>query len=100
MTRHETQVLRAAGVPERVVAERTAVSVRSVERTEERLRLRPLPIAPPAYALNISFVVSARGRVRHAGVDYSMPAHTLGQTATLQVAIIHDLEWDIGRVGP
>src|SRR5262245_56947174 len=32
MTRHEIQVLRAAGIPERVVAERTAVSVRSVER--------------------------------------------------------------------
>jgi transposase len=32
MTRHEIQVLRAAGVPERIVAERTAVSVRSVER--------------------------------------------------------------------
>jgi len=32
MTRHEVQVLRAAGIPERAVAQRTAVSVRSVER--------------------------------------------------------------------
>jgi hypothetical protein len=32
MTRHEIQVLRAAGISERTVADRTAVSVRSVER--------------------------------------------------------------------
>src|SRR2546422_4305270 len=32
MTRHEIQVLRGAGIPERTVAQRTAVSVRSVER--------------------------------------------------------------------
>jgi hypothetical protein len=32
MTRHEIQVLRAAGIPERTVAQRTAVSERSVER--------------------------------------------------------------------
>jgi len=35
MTRHKIQVLRAAGIAERVVAERTAVSVRSVERISQ-----------------------------------------------------------------
>ena len=57
----------------------------AVRLAAERLRLRPLPIAPPAYALKIPVVVSAQGRVRHAGVDYSMPAETLGQTATLHL---------------
>src|SRR5688572_14792161 len=57
----------------------------AIRLAEERLRLRPLPIAPRAYALKIPVVVSAQGRVRHAGVDYSMPADTLGQTATLHL---------------
>ena len=57
----------------------------AVRLAEEQLRLRPLPIAPPAYALKIPVVVSAQGRVRHAGVEYSMPADTLGQTATLHL---------------
>lgn len=57
----------------------------AVRLAEERARLRPLPIAPGAYALKIPVVVSAQGRVRHAGVDYSMPADTLGQTATLHL---------------
>lgn len=57
----------------------------AVRLAEERLRLRPLPIAPRAYALKIPVVVSAQGRVRHAGADYSMPADTLGQTATLHL---------------
>lgn len=35
MTRHEIQVLRAAGISERTVAERAAVSVRSVERVSK-----------------------------------------------------------------
>jgi hypothetical protein len=35
MTRHEIQVLRAGGIPEHVVAQRTAVSVRSVERISQ-----------------------------------------------------------------
>ena len=57
----------------------------AVRLAEEQLRLRPLPIAPSAYALKIPVVVSAQGRVRHAGVEYSMPADTLGQTATLHL---------------
>jgi transposase len=57
----------------------------AVRLAEERLRLRPLPIAPSAYALKIPVVVSAQGRVRHAGAEYSMPADTLGQTATLHL---------------
>jgi transposase len=59
--------------------------VPAVRLAEERARLRPLPIAPRAYALKIPVVVSAQSRVRHAGVDYSMPADTLGQTATLHL---------------
>jgi transposase len=51
----------------------------------ERARLRPLPIAPAAYALKFPVVVSAQARVRHGGVDYSMPADTIGQTATLHL---------------
>ena len=57
----------------------------AVRLAEERARLRPLPIAPSAYALKIPVVVSAQGRVRHAGVDYSMPADTIGQAATLHL---------------
>jgi hypothetical protein len=41
MTRHEIQVLRAAGIPEHVVAQRTAVSVRSVERSSPRAAANP-----------------------------------------------------------
>ena len=57
----------------------------AVRLAEERARLRPLPIAPRAYALKIPVVVSAQGRIRHAGAEYSMPADTLGQTATLHL---------------
>jgi transposase len=57
----------------------------AVRLAEERARLRPLPIAPSAYALKLPVVVSAQARVRHDGVDYSMPADTIGQTATLHV---------------
>lgn len=49
---------------------------------EERARLRPLPIAPSAYALKFPVVVTAQARVRHESVDYSMPADTIGQAAT------------------
>ena len=35
MTRHEIQVLRAAGIAEQAVAQRTGVSVRSVERISQ-----------------------------------------------------------------
>jgi transposase len=57
----------------------------AVRLAEERTRLRALPIAPRAYALKFPVVVSAQARVRHGGVDYSMPADTLGQTATLHL---------------
>ena len=57
----------------------------AIRLAEERARLRPLPIAPRAYALKMPVVVSAQGRVRHASVDYSMPADTLGQPATLHL---------------
>src|SRR5438552_13553354 len=52
-----------------------ATGVIPAERlADERARLRPLPIAPAAYALKFPVVVSAQARVRHGGVDYSMPA--------------------------
>jgi transposase len=57
----------------------------AVRLAEERLRLRPLPIAPSAYALTFPVVVSAQARVRHDRVDYSMPADTIGQSATLHL---------------
>lgn len=57
----------------------------AVRLAEERTRLRPLPIAPSAYALKLPVVVSAQGRVRHDGVEYSMPADAMGQTATLHL---------------
>jgi transposase len=57
----------------------------AVRLAEERARLRPLPIAPSAYALKLPVVVSAQGRVRHAGAEYSMPADTIGHPATLHL---------------
>jgi transposase len=52
---------------------------------EERGRLRPLPIAPAAYALKVPVVVTARARVSYEGRDYSMPPDTMGQPATLHL---------------
>ena len=58
MTRHEIQVLRAAGIPEHVVAWRTAVSVRSVDRIRQEppvtgpirtVRVRPAGSDPVSY---------------------------------------------------
>jgi transposase len=57
----------------------------AVRLADERARLRPLPLAPSAYALKFPVVVSAQARVRYGGVDYSMPADTIGQTATLHL---------------
>jgi hypothetical protein len=50
---------------------------------EERRRLRPLPIAPPDYALRFPVRVGPTGWVTFRGIRYSMPAETLGLTATL-----------------
>jgi len=55
----------------------------AVRLEQERQRLRPLPIAPAAYALKIPVVVTARARVAHDGREYSMPPETIGQPATL-----------------
>jgi hypothetical protein len=52
---------------------------------QERARLRPLPIAPAAYALKIPVVVSARARVAYDGHEYSMPPAAMGQPATLHL---------------
>jgi transposase len=52
---------------------------------QERARLRPLPVAPAAYALKIPVTVSARGRVSYEGHDYALPPETLGQPATLHL---------------
>jgi transposase len=57
----------------------------AVRLAEERARLRPLPIAPRAYALKFPVVVSPQGRVRHGGGEYSMPADAMGQPATLHL---------------
>lgn len=57
----------------------------AIRLAEERARLRSLPIVPSVYALKFPVVVSAQARVRHAGVDYSMPADTIGQSATLHL---------------
>jgi transposase len=57
----------------------------AVRLEQERARLRPLPVAPAAYALKIPVTVSARSRVSYEGHDYSMPPETLGQPATLHL---------------
>ena len=57
----------------------------AVRLAEERRRLRPLPIAPSAYALAWPVVVSPQARVRHDRVEYSMPAETIGHRATLRL---------------
>jgi hypothetical protein len=57
----------------------------SVRLEQERLRLRPLPLSPAAYALKIPVVVSARARVAYEGMTYSMPPDTIGQPATLHL---------------
>lgn len=57
----------------------------AVRLAEERARLRPLPIAPSAYALKFPVVVSPQARVRYDGAEYSMPADTIGQPATLHL---------------
>jgi hypothetical protein len=54
----------------------------AVRLAQERPRLRPLPIAPAAYALTIPIVVSARARVTYEGGEYSMPPDTIGQPGT------------------
>lgn len=71
-----------------VNAERPSRATReipAVRLAQERQRLRPLPIAPAAYALKIPVVVSARARVTYDGGEYSMPPATLGQPATLHL---------------
>jgi Mu transposase, C-terminal domain len=50
---------------------------------EERHRLRPLPIVPSEYALRFPVRVGPTGWVTFHGVRYSMPAETIGLSATL-----------------
>lgn len=50
---------------------------------EEKMRLRPLPIAPAEYALRIPVLVGPTGHVSHDGVRYSMPARAIGLSGTL-----------------
>jgi transposase len=57
----------------------------AVRLAQERARLRPLPIAPAAYALKIPVVVAARARVAYDTREYSMPPATIGQAATLHL---------------
>jgi transposase len=64
---------------------RATGEIPAVRLAQERGRLRPLPIAPAAYALKRPVVVSARARVRYDGHEYSMPPATIGQPATLHL---------------
>lgn len=57
----------------------------AVRLEQERHRLRPLPIAPAAYAVKIPVVVTARARVAYDTREYSMPPETIGQPATLHL---------------
>ncbi len=57
----------------------------AVRLEQERQRLRPLPIAPAAYAVKIPVVVTARARVAFDTREYSMPPETIGQPATLHL---------------
>jgi len=57
----------------------------AVRLEQERQRLRPLPIAPAAYAVKIPVVVTARARVVYDSREYSMPPETIGQPATLHL---------------
>ena len=55
----------------------------AVRITEERARLRPLPIPPDEYALRYPVRVGPTGWVRFQGNRYSMPAEALSLNATL-----------------
>jgi len=55
----------------------------SARIAEERTRLRPLPIPSAAYALRFPVRVGPTGWVTFHGVRYSMPAETIGISATL-----------------
>jgi len=68
---NETRPSRATGV------------IPLVRLAEERLRLRPLPIAGKDYALRFPIVVGPTGTVRHDGYRYAMPAAAIGIPGTL-----------------
>ena len=64
----------------------------SARIAEERKRLRPLPIPSAEYALRFPVRVGPTGWVTFHGVRYSMPAETIGFSATLF------LYWDRVRI--
>jgi transposase len=68
---NEVRPCRATGVPP------------SARISEERARLRPLPIPPSEYPLRFPVRVGPTGWVTFRGVRYSMPAETLNLPATL-----------------
>ena len=68
---NEVRPCRATGVPP------------SARIAEERHRLRPLPIPPSEYALRFPVRVGPTGWVTFQGIRYSMPAETIGLSATL-----------------
>jgi hypothetical protein len=68
---NEERPCRATGVPP------------SARIAEERRRLRPLPIPSSEYALRFPVRVGPTGWVTFQGVRYSMPAETIGLSATL-----------------
>ena len=80
---NEVRPCRATGVPP------------SARIVEERRRLRSLPIPPSEYALRFPVRVGPTGWVAFQGIRYSMPAETIGLSATLflypdQVRIMTD----------
>ena len=68
---NEVRPCRATGVPP------------AARIVEERRRLQPLPIPPADYALRFPVRVGPTGWVTFQGVRYSMPAETIGLSATL-----------------
>ena len=68
---NELRPCRATGVPP------------SARIVEERRRLRPLPVPPSEYALRFPVRVGPTGWVTFQGIRYSMPAETIGLSATL-----------------
>jgi transposase len=68
---NEVRPCRATGVPP------------SARIAEERRRLRPLPIPSAEYALRFPVRVGPTGWVTFQGIRYSMPAETIGISATL-----------------
>jgi transposase len=58
-----------------------------VRLAEERLRLRPVPIASTDYALRFPVLVGPTGTVEHGGYRYAMPPEAIGIPGTLHLYV-------------